>query len=91
MNQGPHAKSQSPGPLIVDASAWEGVCVSYLVRGADMVLEMDLGEAGNAAVGNDLPSVVLPMSESGAVKAFTWSEFKQLKGTNSITGEEAAE
>lgn len=77
-------------PAPADASAWNGICISYSVD-APALLEMGLGDAEDAVIGYDNPNVTLPKSATGTNKFFTWSQFKQAGwGTDKITGTEAA-
>lgn len=83
-------EDESGTPAPANATAMGGVCIGYSVDAAAS-LEMGLGDAEDAAIGYDNPFVSLPKSTSGAVKEFTWSQFKQAGwGTGKITGDAAA-
>ena len=78
-------------PVPGDASAWGGIKISYTCTFAP-VLELDLGEDVNKALGNDKPVYRLPKSIDGTTKEIPWEEFAQEDWGNGekITGPEAA-
>ena len=77
-------------PYPADASAWGGLCITYTVDVA-AVLELGLGNAGDAAISYDNPFVTLQKSSAGNQVCKLWSEFKQGGwGRGKITGDEAS-
>lgn len=81
--------SEEKAATIVDASAWEGICIAYSVEN-DAALELDLGTTGNASVNNDLPSKKLAKSAEGSVLNIPWNEFIQSDSSSNFTGVEAS-
>ena len=63
-------------PYVVNASAWDGVCVVY-TSDMDITLEMGLGSDYDKALEYDVPTATLLASKSTIVKNITWSSFKQ--------------
>ena len=81
-------------PAAGDASAWGGVCITYVSQVGAM-LEMGQGDAGDQKLKNGPPFVDLPKSESPKTMDIAWSEFKMpdwavdQSGTN-LTGDAAS-
>jgi hypothetical protein len=79
-------------PVAGDASAWGGLCITYLSEAA-LSLELGLGEY-DATIGYANPVYTLPKVAVGQKNEFIpWSKFTQpswYKGEVKITGEEAA-
>lgn len=69
---------------VVDASAWNGVCVAY-TSDSPIKVEMSLGDAVNAEIGYDFPYVTMPKSETAVAKCYKWSQFSSGWGANSGT------
>ena len=75
-----------------DASAWDGVCITYESDVAP-ALELGLGDEVDASIEYANPAASLPKSSAGTMKQLTWADFKQpswYKGTTKISGEEAS-
>lgn len=86
-----YASPTDSTPVPGDASAWGGIKISYTCTFTP-VLELDLGEDVNKALGNDKPVYRLPKSIDGTTKEIPWEEFAQEDWGNGekITGPEAA-
>ncbi len=75
-----------------DASAWDGVCITYESDVAP-ALELGLGDEVDASIEYANPAASLPKSSAGTMKQLAWADFKQpswYKGTTKISGEEAS-
>ncbi len=83
-------KDETGKIVATDVSKMEGICIGYSSDIAGSI-EISLGAQGDAEFGEDLPFVSFPKASTGAVKEYTWSEFRQVGwGEKYITGEEAA-
>ena len=60
----------------VDITAWEGLCVAYSST-TDIELYLSYGDATDAAMGYDFPSVTMPMSTEGTVECYRWKQFSR--------------
>lgn len=89
-------------PAIGDASAWGGLCVTYM-SDTDIALELGLGETADSTINYANPTVTLPAAKapdilspegkSGNKVVVSWSDFKQpswYNGSVKIDGETAA-
>ena len=79
-------------PEAGDASAWGGVCITYISAAAPS-LEFGLGGTVDASIGYANPAASLPKSTAGTKKALAWTDFKQpswYKEANKIDGPTAA-
>ena len=79
-------------PEAGDASAWGGVCITYISAAAPS-LELGLGGTVDASIGYANPAASLPKSTAGTKKALAWTDFKQpswYKEANKIDGPTAA-
>ena len=65
-----------------DISAWEGLCVAYSST-TDIELYLSYGDAKDAAMGYDFPSVTMPMSTEGSVECYRWKQFSRGWGMDS--------
>ena len=59
-----------------DITAWEGLCVAYSST-TDIELYLSYGDAKDAAMGYDFPSVTMPMSTEGSVECYRWKQFSR--------------
>ena len=59
-----------------DISAWGGLCVAYSST-TDIELYLSYGDAKDAAMGYDFPSVTMPMSTEGSVECYRWKQFSR--------------
>ena len=59
-----------------DISAWEGLCVAYSST-TDIELYLSYGDAKDAAMGYDFPSVTMPISTEGTVECYRWKQFSR--------------
>jgi len=78
-------------PAAGDASAWEGLCITYTSEAAPL-LELGLG-AFDQKIDYANPSASLPKSGAPKTKQLAWSDFTQpswYKGETKISGPEAA-
>lgn len=71
----------------VDASSWNGLCVTYESE-LDMRLKFSLGK-DDANVDSDMPFAEFPKVSKVGTRCAKWENFKQNR-LNNITGEEAA-
>ena len=92
----------NPAPDIGDASAWGGLCVTYM-SDTDIALELGLGETVDSTINYANPAVTLPAAKAtdilspngkdGNKVVVSWSDFKQpswYDGAVKIDGETAA-
>jgi hypothetical protein len=92
----------NPAPDIGDASAWGGLCVTYM-SDTDIALELGLGETVDSTINYANPAVTLPAAKApnilspngkyGNKVVVNWSDFKQpswYDGAVKIDGETAA-
>ncbi|SMG15142.1 T9SS type A sorting domain-containing protein [Fibrobacter sp. UWB13] len=92
----------NPAPDIGDASAWGGLCVTYM-SDTDIALELGLGETVDSTINYANPTVTLPAAKApnilspngkyGNKVVVNWSDFKQpswYDGAVKIDGETAA-
>ena len=80
-----------PEPEAGDATAWGGLCISYISAAAP-TLELGLGDL-DAMIGYANPAAALTKSTTGTSKHLAWTDFKQpswYKGFTKISGAEAA-
>ena len=66
----PNGGSATPA----DISAWGGLCVAYSST-TDIELYLSYGDAKDAAMGYDFPSVTMPISTEGTVECYRWNQF----------------
>ena len=59
-----------------DISAWGGLCVAYSST-TDIELYLSYGDAKDAAMGYDFPSVTMPISTEGTVECYRWKQFSR--------------
>ena len=59
-----------------DISAWGGLCIGYSST-TDIELYLSYGDAKDAAMGYDFPSVTMPMSTEGSVECYRWKQFSR--------------
>ena len=76
---------------VADASAWRGLCITY-ISDVTATLELSMGEKKDSAlVAYDIPHVSLPRSTTDNDVCFAWHQFRQSGwGTGKITGDEIA-
>ena len=92
----------NPAPDIGDASAWGGLCVTYM-SDTDIALELGLGETVDSTINYANPAITLPAAKAtdyfspngkdGNKVVVNWSDFKQpswYDGAVKIDGETAA-
>ena len=92
----------NPAPDIGDASAWGGLCVTYM-SDTDIALELGLGETVDSTINYANPAITLPVAKAtdyfspngkdGNKVVVNWSDFKQpswYDGAVKIDGETAA-
>ena len=92
----------NPAPDIGDASAWGGLCVTYM-SDTDIALELGLGETVDSTINYANPAITLPAAKAtdyfspngkdGNKVVVNWSDFKQpswYNGAVKIDGETAA-
>ena len=92
----------NPAPDIGDASAWSGLCVTYM-SDTDIALELGLGETVDSTINYANPAITLPAAKAtdyfspngkdGNKVVVNWSDFKQpswYDGAVKIDGETAA-
>ena len=92
----------NPAPDIGDASAWGGLCVTYM-SDTDIALELGLGETVDSTINYANPAITLPAAKAtdyfspngkdGNKVVVNWSDFKQpswYDGSVKIDGETAA-
>ena len=92
----------NPAPAIGDASAWGGLCITYM-SDTDIALELGLGETVDSTINYANPAVTLPAAKAtnilspngkdGNKVVVSWSDFKQpswYNGAVKIDGETAA-
>ncbi|ADL26854.1 hypothetical protein FSU_3189 [Fibrobacter succinogenes subsp. succinogenes S85] len=92
----------NPAPDIGDASAWGGLCVTYM-SDTDIALELGLGETVDSTINYANPAITLPAAKApnilspngkyGNKVVVNWSDFKQpswYDGAVKINGETAA-
>ena len=92
----------NPAPDIGDASAWGGLCVTYM-SDTDIALELGLGETVDSTINYANPAITLPAAKAtdyfspngkdGNKVVVNWSDFKQpswYDGAIKIDGETAA-
>ena len=75
-----------------DASAWEGLCVTY-TSDTDISLELGLGDTIDSTMNYANPAVNLPASKTDKKIVVSWSDFKQpswYDGSVKFDGETAA-
>lgn len=65
-----------------DISAWGGLCVAYSST-TDIELYLSYGDAKDAAMGYDFPSVTMPISTEGTVECYRWKQFSRGWGMDS--------
>lgn len=83
-------EDESGKPAAVDASEWGGICISYSTD-AGASVEMGLGDAFDASLGYDNPSVSAVKNATGTTKTFAWDKFEQAGwGKAEISGPAAA-
>lgn len=89
----PNEECFSDSPTPVDASAWGGICITYVADVAP-ILEMGLGRDYETEKNFASPSFSLPKATTKAVeKCVAWSNFEQpswYSGVNMISGDEAS-
>ena len=76
---------------VADASAWRGLCITY-ISDVTATLELSMGEKKDSAlVAYDIPHVSLPRSTTDNDVCFAWHQFRQSGwGSGKITGDEIA-
>ena len=92
----------NPAPDIGDASAWGGLCATYM-SDTDIALELGLGETVDSTINYANPAITLPAAKAtdyfspngkdGNKVVVNWSDFKQpswYDGAVKIDGETAA-
>jgi len=81
-----------PTPAAVDASSWEGICITYT---SETPPSLQLGLSGDVekSINEANPSAELTKASVSTKKCFAWSDFVQpswYKGETKISGIEAA-
>jgi hypothetical protein len=76
-------ETPTAGPATTtDVSAWGGLCIGYSST-TDIELYLSYGDAKDAAMGYDFPSVTMPMSTEGSVECYRWKQFSRGWGMDS--------
>lgn len=91
------AKDSAGKHIAVDASIWDGICITYSST-MTIKLELDLGDSLTNLLEFDTPKAKLPKSTDGRKKCIPWSEFERegwgpkIEGwdDNEIIGEKTA-